>query len=260
MELKKIRKYAIRKLTIGAVSAFVGSTVFGIGEGEIFAQENLLETELKNKNEEQKQKVEIKYLHISEDDLTLAEKKLLKNKNYLKNEIAIENESYILVYKNSEKKLPNTGLQDNNLSNLLALAGIATLVLLIRKNKNKVFITILAISTLTNIIPSHLTKALESELKARLIETYDVDLGNTLPEQKQYLGELLLTSYISEKDIPESTRLYNLLRENNALHEKISNNVEDDAKSRPAEKELLISEDNFEIAVPKEARKKKKRH
>ena len=128
--------------------------------------------------------------------MTEEEKRLLESKETFYPKAVIGNKKYILVYK-PESKLPNTGLENNKIATLVGLLGLAGVILIVRKNKKKVFVTVLAITTLgTSIASSDYANALQLELKAKLVETFKATVGDKLPTPKERIGNLIFDSYI----------------------------------------------------------------
>ena len=145
----KIIKYSIRKLSLGAAAVIVGALIFG----------NYTPGNIANAGE-------ITFKYVEENELNGSEKALIKREIP---ERYKENKTYYLVYKKinekeEEKLLPNTGDKSIPLYGL-GLGTAALVVLLIsRKNKNKV-LSVLLIGVLgQSVIVPYETFALENKI------------------------------------------------------------------------------------------------
>ena len=144
----KIIRYSIRKLSLGAAAVIVGALIFGN-----YTPGNIAKAG------------EITFKYVEENELNESEKVLIKRaipERYK------ENRTYYLVYKKINKKeeklLPNTGDSSIPLYGL-GLGTAALVVLLIsRKNKNKV-LSVLLIGVLgQSVIVPYETFALENKI------------------------------------------------------------------------------------------------
>ena len=145
----KIIKYSIRKLSLGAAAVIVGALIFGN-----YTPGNIAKAG------------EITFKYVEENELNESEKALIKREIP---ERYKENKTYYLVYKKinekeEEKLLPNTGDKSIPLYGL-GLGTAALVVLLIsRKNKNKV-LSVLLIGVLgQSVIVPYETFALENKI------------------------------------------------------------------------------------------------
>ena len=145
----KIIKYSIRKLSLGAAAVIVGTLIFGN-----YTPGNIAKAG------------EITFKYVEENELNESEKTLIKREIP---ERYKENRTYYLVYKKinekkEEKLLPNTGDSSIPLYGL-GLGTAALVVLLIsRKNKNKV-LSVLLIGVLgQSVIVPYETFALENKI------------------------------------------------------------------------------------------------
>ena len=145
----KIIRYSIRKLSLGAAAVIVGALIFGN-----YTPGNIAKAG------------EITFKYVEENELNESEKVLIKREIP---ERYKENRTYYLVYKKinekkEEKLLPNTGDSSIPLYGL-GLGTAALVVLLIsRKNKNKV-LSVLLIGTLgQSVIVPYETFALENKI------------------------------------------------------------------------------------------------
>ena len=145
----KIIKYSIRKLSLGAAAVIVGTLIFGN-----YTPGNIAKAG------------EITFKYVEENELNESEKVLIKREIP---ERYKENRTYYLVYKKinekkEEKLLPNTGDSSIPLYGL-GLGTAALVVLLIsRKNKNKV-LSVLLIGVLgQSVIVPYETFALENKI------------------------------------------------------------------------------------------------
>ena len=145
----KIIKYSIRKLSLGAAAVIVGALIFG----------NYTPGNIANAGE-------ITFKYVEENELNESEKVLIKRaipERYK------ENRTYYLVYKKinekkEEKLLPNTGDSSIPLYGL-GLGTAALVVLLIsRKNKNKVLSVLLIGALGQSVIVPYETFALENKI------------------------------------------------------------------------------------------------
>ena len=140
---QKYSKYAIRKFTIGVISATLG----------MFILDN---TQISNNYAKAEDKLNIHYRYVSDDELTQKEKELIV-KEFPK--VAESNEeTYYLVYKPSQEMklstLPNTGIH-TGLNGILLAGVVGMLVVAVTRGKNKKYkvlsvmlVTSLGISTL----------------------------------------------------------------------------------------------------------------
>ena len=145
----KIIKYSIRKLSLGAAAVIVGALIFG----------NYTPGNIANAGE-------ITFKYVEENELNESEKVLIKREIP---ERYKENRTYYLVYKKinekkEEKLLPNTGDSSIPLYGL-GLGTAALVVLLIsRKNKNKVLSVLLIGALGQSVIVPYETFALENKI------------------------------------------------------------------------------------------------
>ena len=159
----KIIKYSIRKLSLGAAAVIVGALIFG----------NYTPGNIANAGE-------ITFKYVEENELNESEKALIKREIP---ERYKENKTYYLVYKKinekeEEKLLPNTG--DKSIPFYgLGLGTAALVVLLIsRKNKNKVLSVLLIGALGQSVIVPYETFALEN----KILKHYDAvkEVNNSL--------------------------------------------------------------------------------
>ena len=145
----KIIKYSIRKLSLGAAAVIVGALIFGN-----YTPGNIAKAG------------EITFKYVEENELNESEKALIKREIP---ERYKENKTYYLVYKKinekeEEKLLPNTGDSSIPLYGL-GLGTAALVVLLIsRKNKNKVLSVLLIGALGQSVIVPYETFALENKI------------------------------------------------------------------------------------------------
>ena len=145
----KIIKYSIRKLSLGAAAVIVGALIFGN-----YTPGNIAKAG------------EITFKYVEENELNESEKALIKREIP---ERYKENKTYYLVYKKinekeEEKLLPNTGDKSIPLYGL-GLGTAALVVLLIsRKNKNKVLSVLLIGALGQSVIVPYETFALENKI------------------------------------------------------------------------------------------------
>ena len=145
----KIIRYSIRKLSLGAAAVIVGALIFG----------NYTPGNIANAGE-------ITFKYVEENELNESEKVLIKREIP---ERYKENRTYYLVYKKinekkEEKLLPNTGDSSIPLYGL-GLGTAALVVLLIsRKNKNKVLSVLLIGALGQSVIVPYETFALENKI------------------------------------------------------------------------------------------------
>ena len=145
----KIIRYSIRKLSLGAAAVIVGALIFGNHTPGNIAKAG-----------------EITFKYVEENELNESEKVLIKREIP---ERYKENRTYYLVYKKinekkEEKLLPNTGDSSIPLYGL-GLGTAALVVLLIsRKNKNKVLSVLLIGALGQSVIVPYETFALENKI------------------------------------------------------------------------------------------------
>ena len=145
----KIIRYSIRKLSLGAAAVIVGALIFGN-----YTPGNIAKAG------------EITFKYVEENELNESEKVLIKREIP---ERYKENRMYYLVYKKinekkEEKLLPNTGDSSIPLYGL-GLGTAALVVLLIsRKNKNKVLSVLLIGALGQSVIVPYETFALENKI------------------------------------------------------------------------------------------------
>ena len=145
----KIIRYSIRKLYLGAAAVIVGALIFGN-----YTPGNIAKAG------------EITFKYVEENELNESEKVLIKREIP---ERYKENRTYYLVYKKinekkEEKLLPNTGDSSIPLYGL-GLGTAALVVLLIsRKNKNKVLSVLLIGALGQSVIVPYETFALENKI------------------------------------------------------------------------------------------------
>ena len=159
----KIIKYSIRKLSLGAAAVIVGALIFGN-----YTPGNIAKAG------------EITFKYVEENELNESEKALIKREIP---ERYKENKTYYLVYKKinekeEEKLLPNTGDKSIPLYGL-GLGTAALVVLLIsRKNKNKVLSVLLIGALGQSVIVPYETFALEN----KILKHYDAvkEVNNSL--------------------------------------------------------------------------------
>ncbi|KXB58680.1 signal peptide protein, YSIRK family, partial [Gemella haemolysans] len=147
--VNKVLKYSIRKLSIGISPIVIGTLIFG----------NYIPGNIAKAGE-------ITFKYVEENELNESEKVLIKRaipERYK------ENRTYYLVYKKinekkEEKLLPNTGDSSTPIYGL-GLGTAALVVLLIsRKNKNKVLSVLLIGALGQSVIVPYETFALENKI------------------------------------------------------------------------------------------------
>ena len=135
---QKYSKYAIRKFTIGVISATLG----------MFILDN---TQISNNYAKAEDKLNIHYRYVSDDELTQKEKELIVKEIP---KVAESNEEiYYLVYKPSQETkistLPNTGIYTG--VNGIVLAGVVgMLIIAVTRGKNKKY-KILSVMLVTSL-------------------------------------------------------------------------------------------------------------
>ena len=140
---QKYSKYAIRKFTIGVISATLG----------MFILDN---AQISNNYAKAEDKLNIHYRYVSDDELTQKEKELIVKE--LPKVAEANEETYYLVYKPSQETklstLPNTGIH-TGVNGILLAGVVGMLVVAVTRGKNKKYkvlsvmlVTSLGISTL----------------------------------------------------------------------------------------------------------------
>ena len=140
---EKYSRFAIRKFTIGIISATLG----------MFILDN---TQISDNYAKAEDKLNIHYRYVSDDELTQKEKELIVKE--LPKVAESNEETYYLVYKPSQQMklstLPNTGIH-TGLNGILLAGVVGMLVVAVTRGKNKKYkvlsvmlVTSLGISTL----------------------------------------------------------------------------------------------------------------
>ena len=140
---EKYSRFAIRKFTIGIISATLG----------MFILDN---TQISDNYAKAEDKLNIHYRYVSDDELTQKEKELIVKE--LPKVAELNEETYYLVYKPSQEMklstLPNTGIH-TGLNGILLAGVVGMLVVAVTRGKNKKYkvlsvmlVTSLGISTL----------------------------------------------------------------------------------------------------------------
>ena len=122
---QKYSKYAIRKFTIGVISATLGTFI-------------LDNTQINDNYAKAEDKLNIHYRYVSDDELTQKEKELIVKE--LPKVAESNEETYYLVYKPSQEMklstLPNTGIH-TGLNGILLAGVVGMLVVAVTRGKNK---------------------------------------------------------------------------------------------------------------------------
>ena len=122
---EKYSRFAIRKFTIGIISATLG----------MFILDN---TQISNNYAKAEDKLNIHYRYVSDDELTQKEKELIVKE--LPKVAESNEETYYLVYKPSQEiklsTLPNTGIH-TGLNGILLAGVVGMLVVAVTRGKNK---------------------------------------------------------------------------------------------------------------------------
>lgn len=122
---QKYSKYAIRKFTIGVISATLGTFI-------------LDNTQISDNYAKAEDKLNIHYRYVSDDELTQKEKELIVKE--LPKVAESNEETYYLVYKPSQEMklstLPNTGIH-TGLNGILLAGVVGMLVVAVTRGKNK---------------------------------------------------------------------------------------------------------------------------
>ena len=122
---QKYSKYAIRKFTIGVISATLG----------MFILDN---TQISDNYAKAEDKLNIHYRYVSDDELTQKEKELIVKE--LPKVAESNEETYYLVYKPSQQMklstLPNTGIH-TGVNGILLAGVVGMLVVAVTRGKNK---------------------------------------------------------------------------------------------------------------------------
>ena len=122
---EKYSRFAIRKFTIGVISATLGMFVLG-------------NIEINNNYAKAEDKLNIHYRYVSDDELTQKEKELIVKE--LPKVAESNEETYYLVYKPSQETklstLPNTGIH-TGVNGILLAGVVGMLVVAVTRGKNK---------------------------------------------------------------------------------------------------------------------------
>ena len=135
---EKYSRFAIRKFTIGVISATLGMFVLG-------------NIEINNTYAKAEDKLNIHYRYVSDDELTQKEKELIVKEIP---KVAESNEEvYYLVYKPSQetkiRTLPNTGIY-TGVNGILLAGVVGMLIIAITRGKNKKY-KILSVMLVTSL-------------------------------------------------------------------------------------------------------------
>ena len=135
---QKYSKYAIRKFTIGVISATLG----------MFILDN---TQISNNYAKAEDKLNIHYRYVSDDELTQKEKELIVKE--LPKVAESNEEVYYLVYKPSQgtkiSTLPNTGIY-TGVNGILLAGVVGMLIIAVTRGKNKKY-KILSVMLVTSL-------------------------------------------------------------------------------------------------------------
>ena len=135
---EKYSRFAIRKFTIGVISATLGMFVLG-------------NIEINNTYAKAEDKLNIHYRYVSDDELTQKEKELIVKE--LPKVAESNEEVYYLVYKPSQetkiRTLPNTGIY-TGVNGILLAGVVGMLIIAITRGKNKKY-KILSVMLVTNL-------------------------------------------------------------------------------------------------------------
>ena len=135
---EKYSRFAIRKFTIGVISATLGMFVLG-------------NIEINNTYAKAEDKLNIYYRYVSDDELTQKEKELIVKE--LPKVAESNEEVYYLVYKPSQETklstLPNTGIH-TGVNGILLAGVVGMLIIAITRGKNKKY-KILSVMLVTSL-------------------------------------------------------------------------------------------------------------
>ena len=135
---EKYSRFAIRKFTIGVISATLGMFVLG-------------NIEINNNYAKAEDKLNIHYRYVSDDELTQKEKELIVKE--LPKVAESNEEIYYLVYKPSQETkistLPNTGIY-TGVNGILLAGVVGMLIIAVTRGKNKKY-KILSVMLVTSL-------------------------------------------------------------------------------------------------------------
>ena len=135
---EKYSRFAIRKFTIGVISATLGMFVLG-------------NIEINNTYAKAEDKLNVHYRYVSDDELTQKEKELIVKE--LPKVAESNEEVYYLVYKPSQetkiRTLPNTGIY-TGVNGILLAGVVGMLIIAITRGKNKKY-KILSVMLVTSL-------------------------------------------------------------------------------------------------------------
>ena len=184
----KIIRYSIRKLSLGAAAVIVGALIFGN-----YTPGNIAKAG------------EITFKYVEENELNESEKVLIKREIP---ERYKENRTYYLVYKKinekkEEKLLPNTGDSSIPLYGL-GLGTAALVVLLIsRKNKNKVLSVLLIGALGQSVIVPYETFALENKILKHYNMSKEVNDSTQLKSGIIHIPGYKYVGFLEDGDVRE---------------------------------------------------------
>ena len=182
----KIIRYSIRKLSLGAAAVIVGALIFGN-----YTPGNIAKAG------------EITFKYVEENELNESEKVLIKREIP---ERYKENRTYYLVYKKinekkEEKLLPNTGDSSIPLYGL-GLGTAALVVLLIsRKNKNKVLSVLLIGALGQSVIVPYETFALENKILKHYNMSKEVNDSTQLKSGIMHIPGYKYVGFLEDGDV-----------------------------------------------------------
>ena len=182
----KIIRYSIRKLSLGAAAVIVGALIFGN-----YTPGNIAKAG------------EITFKYVEENELNESEKVLIKREIP---ERYKENRTYYLVYKKinekkDEKLLPNTGDSSIPLYGL-GLGTAALVVLLIsRKNKNKVLSVLLIGALGQSVIVPYETFALENKILKHYNMSKEVNDSTQLKSGIMHIPGYKYVGFLEDGDV-----------------------------------------------------------
>ncbi|GGE27765.1 ZmpA/ZmpB/ZmpC family metallo-endopeptidase [Streptococcus himalayensis] len=208
---EKQRKFSIRKLAIGVVSAMIGLMMIGsLASTTVYAEQTAQVISGQTKE------LDLHYVHVLESDLTNLEQAVVKDEEHFYKEYARdENANFILVYqkKDAQSLLPRTGGVLTNAGLVIGGASLLYLIVIGRKNRKKAAAFFLLTTVLGGQLPLTSVSALEQDLKAIYAESHKTIDGQTVLAPEKERGDLRFVGYITQKDALQIPRLKTLLKE-----------------------------------------------
>lgn len=211
-----VRKFAIRKLSVGVASVLIGTG--------LLSSHHAVQADTNQWQEH------ISYHYILESELLPEDKARIINN--LPSNLVSNTDTYFMVYKPKTTPLPNTGSYQAN--GLVALGGASFIILAasLTKKKQKILTTILIVSATGSVSVS----AIEGHVLSSYDKNFVLSVGEQLPQTIITIPNYQFVGYILEDNHSSSTK------ENNKSEQSQSQQIIDGDKSVPAIDNSINSE------------------